>query len=174
MRPPPPMTTGSSRSLKKSSSSASPSELVKLDLRLPLGCTTCAGLRSVLVDRFRLPVLLLRPRRAYLPYPSCPVPAAGPFLGNLSPAGALVASVGVFGFRKNRPKRPVSLLGLAVTGVGMRFGTSSWDKLVLSFVGLVCAADSSDWLEPLSSLATWEVVGSLDGFPLEVERVDGA
>ena len=84
----------------------------------------------------------------------------------------MVVSAGVFGFRKNRPKRLVNLLGLAVTGVGMRFGASSRDDSVFSLVGLACAAELSDWLEPLSNLATLEVVGSRDGFPRECDLVE--
>jgi hypothetical protein len=61
------------------------------------------------------PELLLRPRGPYLPYPSCPVPAAGPFLGafsvlplvEISPGAVLVRLV------KN-PNR-----GLGFTGVGL-------------------------------------------------------
>lgn len=49
---------------------------------LPLLETDLDALLTVLVDLVLDPLLVtlvLRPRCAYLPYPSCPVPADGPF-----------------------------------------------------------------------------------------------
>jgi hypothetical protein len=57
---------------------------------------------------------LLLPRTAYLPYPSCPVPAAGPFLATFSTVGI---SGAVFVLRPKSPKRG---LLLATLGLGVR------------------------------------------------------
>jgi hypothetical protein len=69
--------------------------------------------------RPRPPALLLRPRpAAYLPYPSCPVPAAGPFLGTFS----LLSTVGTFAgaVLVRRPKRPNLDFVLPTLGLGVR------------------------------------------------------
>lgn len=71
-----------------------------------------------LVERPRLalvPELPLRPRIAYLPYPSCPVPAAGPFLADFS---AAVTSIGDFVRLEKKPNRPVDLEEPALCGLG--------------------------------------------------------
>ena len=117
-------------------------------------------------------MLLLRPQRAYLPYPSCPVPAAGPFRGNFSLTGALTASAAVFGFLENRPNRPVNLLGLALTGVGIRFGISSRVASVSERAGFPRSAASSEVLELLLDLAISGVRGSLDEVLDGFERID--
>jgi hypothetical protein len=79
--PPPLIKTGSRRLERKSSNSRSG----RLDdILLLLLETERDVLRVVLVDRVRMPLALLAldflPRCEYFPYPSWPVPAAGPFL----------------------------------------------------------------------------------------------
>ncbi len=64
--------------------------------------------------RPRPPALLPLPRTAYLPYPSCPVPAAGPFLATFSTART---SGAVFVLR---PKSPNRGLLFATLGLGVR------------------------------------------------------
>ena len=71
--------------------------------------------------RPRPPALLLLPRTAYLPYPSCPVPAAGPFLTALSTVGI---SGAVFVLRPNSPKRGLLFVTL---GLGVRVPVEAVD-----------------------------------------------
>ena len=73
--------------------------------------------------RPRPPALLLRPRTAYLPYPSCPVPAAGPFLTIFSTVGT---SGAVFVLRPNSPKRG---LLFATLGLGVRVPVEEADLI---------------------------------------------
>ena len=113
--PPPPMTTGASLSRKKSSISGSPL-LVTLLLRLEAVRAALPEVSLALVDLARLPLVLalpLRPLRAYLPYPSCPVPAVGPFLVTASASSELVA----FGRLENRPNLDEDLPDPALMGL---------------------------------------------------------
>jgi hypothetical protein len=64
--------------------------------------------------RPRPPALLLLPRTEYLPYPSWPVPAAGPFLAALSTVGISGAVLAL------RPKSPNRGLLFARLGLGVR------------------------------------------------------
>ena len=102
-----------------------PPGLVTLLLALVLR----AQLEAALVE------LPLRPRRAYLPYPSCPVPAAGPFFFNLSLGGGGFASF--LGRRVKRPNREPNLDGLMLDdglmplGGTCAVGAESWDSLVV-------------------------------------------
>jgi hypothetical protein len=61
--------------------------------------------------RPRPPALLLLPRTAYLPYPSWPVPAAGPFRTVGTCSGAVFVL---------RPKSPKRGLLFATLGLGVR------------------------------------------------------
>lgn len=128
------MTFGSSRSAKKPSDCASvllAMLLFRLDSPRPvlplvlLALVLRAKLEPALVE------LPLRPRKAYLPYPSWPVPAAGPFFLSFSlGGGGATGSAGVLGRRLNRPKRecdfPVLMLaGLVPRGGGIRSSRSA-------------------------------------------------
>ena len=115
--------TGFSLSFKKSSSSEPsllPTLLCRLVDFLP---GWLLPLLSVLGERtpVLLVVLPLRPRNPNLPYPSCPVPAAGPFVFVLFgfSKGFVVISLG---FLEKNPKRG-DLLGLDPTaGESLRDG----------------------------------------------------
>ena len=64
------------------------------------------------------PIVLLLPRWPYLPYPSCPVPAAGPFLGAFSLLPRVGISAGAVLVRLE--KRPNRCFGFATVGLGVR------------------------------------------------------
>lgn len=88
----------------------------------------------VLVERPLLALLLtlpLRPRLAYLPYPSCPVPAAGPFLEDFSTLSDGVAfSRGERSLREKRPKRLEDVVELALVGLGSFFERPELERVV--------------------------------------------
>lgn len=104
--PPPAMTTGLIRSRKKGSLET-----------LSCGEAALVMLRSRAIPK--VPALLLLPRPAYLPYPSWPVPAAGPFLRGLSLVSKVAISGVVFARLPKRPKRGFELVTL---GLGVRDG----------------------------------------------------
>lgn len=107
--PLPRSTTGVSRSLRKSSSSE-PSLLLMLLFRAAGRGGRAALLRplSVLGDRnpaLVLDMLPLRPRgKPNRPYPSCPVPAAGPLLGWRFGFSAVLLD-STLGLREKKPNR---------------------------------------------------------------------
>lgn len=73
------------------------------------------------------PALLLLPRRPYLPYPSWPVPAAGPFLEAFSLLSRVGTSPGaVFVLLLNSPNLG---LGFATLGLGVLVAILEVDTL---------------------------------------------
>lgn len=103
--PPPAMMTGLMRSSRNGS----------WDGILSVDALAALKLRSRVLPP-TVPVLLLLPRTAYLPYPSWPVPAAGPFLDGLS----LFSAWGISGVVFERLKRPNRGLVFATLGLGVR------------------------------------------------------
>lgn len=101
--PPPLITTGSKRLERKSSRS----RFEWLNMPPLLLATDCGILRVVLVDLVRVPLLLalgFLPRWPYFPYPSWPVPAAGPL--RISRAvSAEPSSMSVLDCLGKRPRR---------------------------------------------------------------------
>ena len=122
----------------------------------------------VLVERPLLALLLtlpLRPRLAYLPYPSCPVPAAGPFLEDFSTLSDGVAfSRGERSLREKRPKRLEDVVELALVGLGSFFERPELE--------IVVDATTSLFLE-VSPLRDEAAVGFGEGNLDDVEIVGG-
>ena len=104
--PPPVMMTGLIRSRRKGS---------WVRVLATLSCDQLAALVLRSRPRPKPPALLLLPRTAYRPYPSCPVPAAGPFFS------VLLSTVGTSGAVFVRlPKSPKRGLLFATLGLGVR------------------------------------------------------